>query len=73
MICSVCFRDWGRGVWGGGTLFHVQLAPVELVFNLAMQLILIFIGILKLCFTSGHKLKTAHYFGDLWEVIENSR
>lgn len=72
MICSVCFGDWGRVVWGGGIFFHVQLAHVELVFNLAMQLIFIFLGILKLRFTSGLKLKTVHYFGDLWEVIENS-
>ena len=44
---------------------HVQLARVELVFNLAIQLILIFLGILHLYVISVLRLKTAHYSGDL--------
>lgn len=66
MISSVCFGDWGGVVCWGGTLSHVQLAPVELIFILAMQLVLIFLRMLQLYITAGLKLKTAHYFGDLW-------
>lgn len=46
-------------------MFHVQLAPVGLLFNLAMRLILIFLGMLQLYITAGLQLKTARYFGNL--------
>lgn len=65
MICSACFKDWGGEL--GRNHVSCTLRSLELVFNLALQHILIFLGRLQLHFTSVLQLFWWS-FGKWWKA-----